>query len=157
MDISSYLVATALSSFSPFMNAAATCKINGVMTTCPSLSPFTMLLYLIVLVVMIAGMWKVFTKARQPGWASLIPIYNILILLKMVNKPWWWILLYLIPIVSIVISCMVMYEVAKAFGKGVGFTLGLIFLPFIFFPILGFGDAVYQGTAPAGSEPFRPN
>jgi uncharacterized membrane protein YoaK (UPF0700 family) len=127
------------------------------MAACPSLSPFTMLLYLIVFVIMIAGMWKVFTKARQPGWACLIPIYNILIILKMVNKPWWWILLYLIPIVSIVVSCMVMHELSKAFGKGIGFTVGLIFLPFIFFPILGFGDATYRGSAPAGADPVAAN
>jgi hypothetical protein len=90
-------------------------------------------------------MWKVFVKAGKPGWAAIIPIYNAIVLLQIVGRPGWWFLLYLIPIVNIVISIMVMIELAKVFGKGTGFGIGLLLLSFIFIPILGFGDAEYQG------------
>ncbi len=104
-----------------------------------------LLCYVAVIVVVIAGMWKVFTKARQPGWACLIPIYNIYVILKIAGKPGWWLLLYFVPLVNIIIAIMVVHGVSTNFGRGVGTTLGLIFLPFIFYPILGFGDAQYQG------------
>ncbi len=93
----------------------------------------------------IVSMWKVFEKAGQPGWGVLIPIYNILLLLKIAGKPGWWILLYLIPLVNIVIAIIVSIEIAKNFGKDVLFGLGLAFLGIIFYPILAFGDAEYQG------------
>ena len=91
--------------------------------------------------------WKVFTKAGQPGWASIIPIVNLFFLCKVAGRPGWWLLLLLIcfPIFWIII-CL---DVAKRFGKGVGFALGLVFLGIIFYPILGFGSAQYQGGAPA--------
>jgi hypothetical protein len=107
-------------------------------------------LYLIVIVIYLAGMWATFVKAGQPGWAAIIPIYNIYIQLKIIGRPWWWLLLLLIPIVNIVILVIVANDMAKSFGKTVGFTIGLIFLPFIFYPILGFGSATYQG--PAGAQ-----
>jgi hypothetical protein len=93
----------------------------------------------------IVSMWKVFVKAGQPGWASIIPIYNILILLTIAGRPWWWILLLLIPLVNLAVMIMVMVDIAKCFGKGVGFGIGLTFLGFIFFPILAFSDARYRG------------
>jgi uncharacterized membrane protein YhaH (DUF805 family) len=96
-------------------------------------------------VVIIASLWKVFTKAGEPGWACLVPIYNMYILLRIAGRPGWWILLYFIPIVSLVIAIIVSIDIAKAFGKGTGFGIGLAFLGFIFFPILGFGDAQYGG------------
>lgn len=103
-------------------------------------------MYVAIIVFMIASLWKIFTKAGQPGWACLVPIYNIIVLLKIVNKPVWWILLMLIPVVNIVILIIVVNELSKAFGKSTGFTVGLILLGFIFYPILAFGDATY--TAP---------
>jgi len=105
------------------------------------------IIYLAFVVVMLVAMWKVFTKAGQPGWACLIPIYNLYIVLKIIGKPGWWLLLMLIPLVNIVIAIMVTNGLAKSFGKGTGFTVGLLFLPFIFYPILGFGDAQYLGSA----------
>ena len=101
-------------------------------------------LYLGLIILILAGMWKVFSKAGQPGWAAIIPIYNIYILLKIVCKPGWWLILYIIPLVNIIIVIIVTNNLAKRFKKGIGFTIGLIFLPFIFFPILGFGDATYE-------------
>jgi hypothetical protein len=109
-------------------------------------------------VLLVAGMWKVFTKAGQPGWAAIIPIYNVIVLLQVAGRPIWWIILYLIPFVNIVIAIIVNIDIAKRFGKGVGFAIGLVFLPFIFYPILGFGDAQYQGNRvePRGFTPIMP-
>ena len=95
---------------------------------------------------LIVSLWKVFEKAGQPGWGVLIPIYNILLLLKIAGKPGWWILLYLIPLVNIVIGIIVCIDIAKNFGKDAGFGIGLAFLGIIFYPILAFGSAQYQGV-----------
>lgn len=102
-----------------------------------------LLIQLAIVILIIAGIWKTFTKAGQPGWAAIIPIFNVYILLKVANRPWWWLLLLLIPLVNLVIAIIVALDVAKAFGKGVGFGIGLVFLGFIFYPILGFGSATY--------------
>jgi len=105
------------------------------------------LLYLVILVIVIAGYWKVFEKAGKPGWAAIIPIYNIIVLLEIVGRPIWWIILLLIPFVNFIVLIMLVHGLSTSFGKGVGYTLGLIFLPFIFMPILGFGDATYSGPS----------
>jgi uncharacterized protein DUF5684 len=102
---------------------------------------------LLVGILVIAGMWKVFTKAGKPGWAAIIPIYNLIVLLQIAGKPLWWILLMLIPVVNIVIAILIWVGIAKAFGKGTGFAIGLLLLSPIFVPILGFSDARYVGTA----------
>ena len=108
-----------------------------------------LIIYLAIMVVIIAGAWKMFTKAGKPGWGVLIPIYNAILLLEIAGRPIWWIILLLIPIVNVIVGIIVWIDVAKKFGKGVGFALGLIFLGFIFVPILGFGSAKYQaGEAP---------
>jgi hypothetical protein len=103
-------------------------------------------IYIAFIVLMIASIWKVYAKAGQPGWACIIPIYNIIVLLKIVGKPWWWLFGLLIPFVNFVVLIIVAIQLAKAFGKGVGFAIGMVFLPFIFYPMLGFGGATY--TAP---------
>jgi hypothetical protein len=104
-------------------------------------------LYLVIIILMIISLWKIFTKAGKPGWACIIPIYNIIVLLEIIGKPWWWLLLFLIPIVNIVFAIWMVNLLAKSFGKEVGFTLGLIFLSFIFYPILGLGESKYVGPA----------
>ncbi len=101
---------------------------------------------LVLAIVVIAGLWKLFTKAGQPGWAAIVPIYNYYILLKIAGKPGWWLLLLLIPIVNFIIVILTMIDLAKAFGKGTGFAMGLIFLSPIFILILAFGDAKYVGV-----------
>lgn len=101
--------------------------------------------YIGVIVLTLMGMWRVFQKAGQPGWACIIPFYNVYILLKVAGKPGWWLILYLIPLVNIVISIIVIISLARSFDKDAGFAVGLIFLPFIFYPILGLGKAEYIG------------
>ena len=104
----------------------------------------TMLIGLAIALLIVASMWKIFVKAGEPGWAAIIPIYNFLVLLKIAGKPMWWIILLFIPLVNFVILAIVCIALAKNFGKGAGFGLGLLFLGIIFYPILGFGDARYQ-------------
>ncbi|MEX0981402.1 MAG: DUF5684 domain-containing protein [Bacteroidales bacterium] len=106
--------------------------------------------YLALIVLMLVSYWKIFTKAGKPGWAILIPIYNIIVLLEIVGKPWWFVLLMLIPLVNIVIGVWVVNLLSLSYGKDVGFTIGLILLGPIFVPILGLGKAEYKG--PAGAE-----
>ena len=103
-------------------------------------------IYFLIVVLLIVSWWIVLTKANKPGWAILIPIYNVLVILDVAKKPWWWILLLLIPVVNLVIAIMVFHAISLGFGKGAGFTVGMIFLPFIFIPILAFGDATYQSV-----------
>jgi len=108
------------------------------------------LAYVAFFVVVIAGMWKTFAKAGQPGWAAIVPIYNIYVMLKIVGREAWWLILFFIPCVGFVAAIIVYMDLAKSFGKSTGFGLGLIFLSFIFFPILGFGNARYVGPAALG-------
>ena len=101
------------------------------------------LIPLALFILLMASYWVIFTKAGEAGWKFLIPIYNIIVLLKIIDKPVWWIILLLIPLVNIVIIFMISISLAKAFGKGTGFGVGLVFLAIIFAPLLAFGDAEY--------------
>jgi hypothetical protein len=95
---------------------------------------------------MIVANWKVFEKAGKPGWAVLIPVYNIYVYLQILGRPWWWLLLLLfVPFANIVIGIIMIFDLAKVFGKDTGFGFGLLFLSVIFIPILAFGDATYHG------------
>jgi len=103
------------------------------------------ILPLAIVVFYIAAGWKIYQKAGQPGWASIVPIYGAYILLKIVGKPGWWLLLYFIPLVNIVYFVWTYNMLSKSFGKDEGFTVGLLLLGFVFWPILGFGSATYLG------------
>ncbi len=105
------------------------------------------LISIIIVVLLIVALWKVYTKAGKPGWACLIPIYNLIVLFEIVGKPWWWLLLMLIPVVNVVFLIWTFNLLSKSFGKDVGFTIGLILLSVVFIPILGFGAAEYKGPA----------
>ena len=107
-------------------------------------SPLLFLVYVILALFYIVVMWKVFVKAGQPGWGVLIPIYNIYLMIKIAKRPGWWLLLFLVPGVNVVIEIIIILDIAKHFGKSTGFGVGMIFLGFIFLPILGFGDAKYK-------------
>lgn len=104
---------------------------------------------LVVYILVVIAMWKVFTKAGKPGWASLIPVYNMVVMYQIVGLNPWLLLLYLIPFVNwiaaLVLSIMLNVKLAKVYGKNTGFAIGLIFLNPIFLLILGFGDAKYIG------------
>ena len=108
-------------------------------------SPTLMIFWLAIVVVMIAAMWKVFEKAGQPGWAAIIPIYNLYIMTKIAGKPGWWVLMFLIPFVNLIFLIWLYNMISKSFGKDEGFTVGLVILGIIFWPILGFGAAKYLG------------
>jgi|TARA_R110002094_G_scaffold87666_2_gene91184 Family of unknown function (DUF5684) len=108
-----------------------------------------LILYLAIIVIVLAGFWKMFTKAGQPGWAAIVPIYNAYIMCKIAGRPGWWVVLLLIPYINFIFWIIVMLDLAKSFGKSIGFAVGMILLSFIFIPILGFGDAEYQGPAAA--------
>lgn len=107
------------------------------------------LFWLAVLLLTVAGFWQTFVKAGEPGWAAIIPIYNIYIWCKIVGRPGWWVILLFIPFVNIVIDIILSIDLAKSYGKGAGFGIGIFFLPFIFLLILGFGPAKYEGPSAA--------
>jgi hypothetical protein len=109
-----------------------------------------LVLGLIYLVLSIVAYWRIFTKAEQPGWPAIIPIYNVIVLLRVVGRPWWWLLLMLIPLVNFVILIIVLYDLAKSFGHGIGYTIGLILLSIIFALLLAFGGSEYRGPAGRG-------
>ncbi len=110
-----------------------------------------MMVCLAIAVICIIGMWKVFEKAGQPGWACLIPIYNLYILLKVAGRPGWWLLLFLIPLLNLVFLLLVSIDIAKCFGQGAVFGVVLIFLlGGIGYIILGFGNYRYVG--PGGAK-----
>lgn len=114
---------------------------------------FALALVIALVVFFIVVYWCIFEKAGHPGWAALIPIYNIIVLFKVAGMSPWWILACLlgfIPIVgsiiSLVINVMICIGLGKAFGRGTGFIIGLIFLPFIFMPILAFDDSRWNAN-----------
>jgi hypothetical protein len=112
-------------------------------------SPVVAIIPLVIGIFMIAAVWRVFSKAGKPGWAAIVPIYNAIVMLQVAGKPGWWFILLLIPVVNLVISIIACIGIAKNFGKGGGFAAGLILLPIVFYPILGFGGAQYMATAEA--------
>jgi hypothetical protein len=103
-----------------------------------------MLFILVVTVLMVVAGWKIFAKAGKPGWAALVPIYNMVVFLEIVGKPIWWIVLMFIPIVSMVIAILLSISLAERFGKSAGYGIGLAFLGPIFMPMLAFSDAEYS-------------
>jgi hypothetical protein len=130
------------------MNPLFTLALLQESTTTTGVSPLgaglgmaAMLVWVAFAVLMIASMWKVFTKAGKPGWAAIVPIYNIIVLLEIAGKPLWWIILMIIPGVNFIALLFVSLAIAARFGKGTGFAIGLWLLPFIFYPVLAFGDS----------------
>ncbi len=106
-----------------------------------------LLLWVAVVIVVVIGGWKVFEKAGQPGWAIVIPFYNLYVMLKVAGRPGWWLILYLIPLVNLIIMIVVAIDIAKAFGQSAAFGFFLVFLFCgIGYLILGFGNYQYQGA-----------
>lgn len=108
------------------------------------------LFYLAIMLATFAGSWKAYEKADQPGWAVIVPIYNFIVMCKIAGRPAWWILLLFVPLVNIYIGIRLLIDFAKSYDKGAGFGLGLLFLPMIFYPMLGFqNETEYVGPAAA--------
>jgi hypothetical protein len=105
------------------------------------------MIYFLLIILTIIALSKVFIKAGEPGIWALIPVFNFLILLEITGISKWYFLLLLIPVVNIVFVIWFNNQLSKSFGKSVEFTVGLVLLPFIFYPILGFGDSKYLGPA----------
>src|SRR5687767_4503722 len=105
------------------------------------------LIQLALVAAILAGMWKAFEKMGRKGWEGIVPFYNVYVLLQIVGRPVWWIVLCLIPLVNIAAFVLISIDVARGFGKGTGFGVGLGLLGFVFWPILGFGEAKWQGAA----------
>jgi hypothetical protein len=114
---------------------------------------FGTIIYLAFVVFAVVVMWKVFAKAGQPGWAAIIPIYNIYVWLKVAGRPGWWLILMLIPIVNIILSVIVSIDIAKSFAKDAVFgVVGLWLFSLIGYAILAFGGAQYRGPAALASQ-----
>lgn len=96
--------------------------------------------------IMIISMWKVYSKAGQPGWTAIIPIVNLFFLVKVAGRPGWWFILFFIPFVNFIVMIIIHFDIARNFGKGAIYALGLIFLNFIFWPMLAFGKSEYIGS-----------
>lgn len=102
------------------------------------------ILVLVIAVIMIVANWKIYTKAGKPGWASIVPFYNMYVMYEIAGMNGWMFLLTFIPIVNIVIQIMLYLNLAKKFGKSTGFAIGLILLNPIFLLLLAFGNAEYN-------------
>jgi hypothetical protein len=101
------------------------------------------IIFIAIAILILVSQWRIYKKAGRPGWASIVPFYNIVVWLEMVGEPLWWALLFFVPIVNLVLWVIITNRLAKSFGKGKWFTVGMLFLPFIFYPILAFGKATY--------------
>ncbi|MDP9351702.1 MAG: DUF5684 domain-containing protein [Chloroflexota bacterium] len=110
---------------------------------------FELILLVILILIDAVALWGIFTKAGRPRWPALIPIYNFFVLLRVVGRPWWWMILLIIPLVSIIPSIIMFHDLSKSFGRSGWFTVGLIFLNPIFMLILAFGGSQYRGPAAA--------
>jgi Family of unknown function (DUF5684) len=117
-------------------------------TSAPADGPALTLLiavYLSIVVLNIAAYWRIFSKAGQPGWTVLVPIYGSVKLIQISGRSGWWLLAFLVPLLNIFAIVRLQFDLARVFGRGIGFGFGLLLLPLIFAPILGFGDAQYVG------------
>ncbi|HEU0092529.1 MAG TPA: DUF5684 domain-containing protein [Vicinamibacteria bacterium] len=111
------------------------------------------LVWLAVVVLVFVSLWKIFEKAGKPGWAGIVPIYNLIVWLEIVGRPIWWVVLMFVPCVGIVVGIILCIDLAKSFGKDAAYGIGLALLGIVFFPMLAFGDARYVG--PSAGTPAR--
>jgi hypothetical protein len=162
-DIAAASLTAVKGSSSPvLLGTAGEEAINSILKAKPEGPPSPMtacvifLFVFVLLLIVLAGMWKVYTKAGEPGWAVLVPIYNTYVLARIGDKPGWMgivaCLAGFIPIVGhivgLVLFLIISIGVARTFGKGAWFGVGLCFLSFIFYPVLGFGSSEATGPEP---------
>lgn len=108
--------------------------------------PGLYLFFFIILIFAIVSYWKIFNKAGQHGWASLIPVYRNYLLFKIAFGSGWLSLLLFVPFVNAVMAVLLPFKLAKSFGKGMGYGFGLLFFSCVFYPMLAFGQAKYIGA-----------
>ena len=126
---------------------------SGLTGAIAAMGLFFWILSMALSILMIVSLWKIFKKAGKPGWASIVPIYNIYIMCEIAEKEWWYILLLCVPFVNIYVMIVLYNGMAKKFGKGGGFVVGMILLPVVFFPMLAFGkDATVVNNQPNTSN-----
>lgn len=116
-----------------------------------------MIFVTVIAVVAIVAMWKIFSKAGKPGWAAIVPFYNIYVMLEVVGRPGWWLLLYFVPVANVIVSIIVAVDLAKSFGKSEMFgVIGLWLFSIIGYLMLGFGKATYNGPSVTPAAPTAP-
>lgn len=127
----------------------------------PAFNPLPTIISLVLCVFVLVCMWIIFRKAGKPGWAAIVPFYNLYVLFDITWGSGMRFLLMLIPFYNIILGIQTQIRLAKAFGKGGGFAAGLIFLPYVFMPLLAFGKGTYQGVpikaAPYQNNPYQNN
>ena len=116
-----------------------TAEVTGMSTT-------SLIISLVICVFMLVAIWKIFIKAGRPGWAAIIPIYDVYTLIKVAGLEWWYLLLLLVPLANIYAIFKIYIELAHNFGKSTGFGVLSVFFSLICLPILAFGDAKYEGS-----------
>lgn len=102
-------------------------------------------------------MWKLFTKAGKKGWASLVPVYNIIVMLEIAELPMWYLALFLVPFANVYAMFKIYIEIAHKFGKSTGFGIGMVFLGIVFIPMLAFGKVEYKGVNNKSSNNLNNN
>lgn len=122
----------------------------------PTFNPLPTIISLALCVFVLVCMWIVFRKAGKPGWAAIVPFYNLYVLFDITWGSGMRFLLLLIPIYNIILGIQTQVRLARAFGKSGGFAAGLVFLPYIFIPLLAFGKETYQGV-PVKAAPYQNN
>jgi hypothetical protein len=100
-----------------------------------------LMFFLLFAILPMVGVWKTFQKAGKPGWAAIVPVYNIWLMIDIADREWWWLIVIFFIGLALIIPLI---DLAEKFDKGAGYGLGLYFLPFVFWPMLGLGDAQYQ-------------
>lgn len=143
-----------MNSIQNLATAVSSCKMNGRAVDCDQLlsyfgisESFVFFFFLFLaafLIALLVANWKLYTKAGKPGWASLVPIYNMIVMLQIIGRPLWWLVLFFVPFANVIIALIMVDDLSRVFGKGIGFSIGLLFLPIIFIPILAFGKAEYR-------------
>jgi hypothetical protein len=139
-----------------FMMKEKMASVNNGFTSVPAFTVTTLLLsslmtlflqiFLLFVIIAMEAQWKIYKKAGKEGWATLVPIYNIVVLLEIVGKPVWWIILLMIPGINLIFSIWIINLLAKKFGKEESYTIGLLILPFIFYPLLGLSKLEFRKT-----------
>lgn len=111
---------------------------------------FIIVILVAFVILALASMWTIYEKAGKEGWAAIIPIYNIIVFMEIIGKPWWWLFLWMIPYLNLIWVIWGWNLMVKSFGKSEGYTVGILIFPFIFIPMLAFGSSQYVG--PAGEK-----